>query len=191
MPDRIYVIDAKGRIAYKGDPGPAGFKATAIPGVLDKLLNITLASSLGFPPEQPMRPGGGAGGPGMPRDRLPLMLSRAGLDDKDTQHILKAVDQRLDAYREMLKARMALMAATRGQGDAAQALKSFDDAEKKYAAALAKIDQALDQAIGFRRRPEVQALLAAMGLIGNHPAPPLSGLMNLGSDGFPGPPRQP
>jgi hypothetical protein len=37
-PDRFYVIDSEGRIAYKGGPGPGGFKVQDIPPVLDKLL---------------------------------------------------------------------------------------------------------------------------------------------------------
>ena len=40
-PDRIYVIDAEGKIAFKGNPGPGGFipGVQAAPAVLDKLLN--------------------------------------------------------------------------------------------------------------------------------------------------------
>ena len=38
MPDRIYVIDAAGKIAYKGKPGPGGFKVGEVPSVLDRLL---------------------------------------------------------------------------------------------------------------------------------------------------------
>lgn len=37
-PDRLYVIDSEGKIAYKGGPGPGGFKPDEIPAVLDKLL---------------------------------------------------------------------------------------------------------------------------------------------------------
>jgi hypothetical protein len=37
-PDRIYVIDAEGKIAYKAAIGPAGFKVAEVPPVLDKLL---------------------------------------------------------------------------------------------------------------------------------------------------------
>lgn len=37
-PDRLYVIDATGRIAYKGGPGPRGFKPEEVPAVLEKLL---------------------------------------------------------------------------------------------------------------------------------------------------------
>src|SRR5947208_499625 len=33
-PDRMYVIDAKGKIAYKGGPGPGGFKVKDVPPVL-------------------------------------------------------------------------------------------------------------------------------------------------------------
>ena len=29
-PDRFYVIDAEGKIAYKGGPGPGGFKAAEV-----------------------------------------------------------------------------------------------------------------------------------------------------------------
>lgn len=38
-PDRLYVIDANGKIALKGDPGPKGFRpaVAAAPGVLDRL----------------------------------------------------------------------------------------------------------------------------------------------------------
>ena len=39
-PDRIYILDAEGKIAHKGTPGPSGFApaVVAAPGVLDKLL---------------------------------------------------------------------------------------------------------------------------------------------------------
>jgi hypothetical protein len=37
-PDRLYVIDAQGKIAYKGDPGPRGFRVSEVPPVLDRLL---------------------------------------------------------------------------------------------------------------------------------------------------------
>lgn len=37
-PDRIYVIDPTGKIAYKGEPGPRGFKVTDVPPILDRLL---------------------------------------------------------------------------------------------------------------------------------------------------------
>jgi len=37
-PDRFYVIDAAGKIAYKGGPGPGGFKVNDVPPALDRLL---------------------------------------------------------------------------------------------------------------------------------------------------------
>ena len=37
-PDRIYVIDAQSKIAYKGGPGPGGFKVADVPEVLKRLL---------------------------------------------------------------------------------------------------------------------------------------------------------
>ena len=40
-PDRLYIIDAAGKIAHKGAPGPGGFGPAVkeAPGVLDKLLS--------------------------------------------------------------------------------------------------------------------------------------------------------
>ena len=37
-PDRLYVIDAKGKLAYVGGPGPRGFQPNEIPPVLNRLL---------------------------------------------------------------------------------------------------------------------------------------------------------
>ncbi len=37
-PDRIYVLDGESRIAYKGEPGPRGFKPADAEAALKKLL---------------------------------------------------------------------------------------------------------------------------------------------------------
>ena len=37
-PDRLYVIDARGKLAYVGKPGPFGFQPKELPAVLDRLL---------------------------------------------------------------------------------------------------------------------------------------------------------
>lgn len=37
-PDRLYVVDAGGKLAYVGPPGPRGFKPEEVPPVLRKLL---------------------------------------------------------------------------------------------------------------------------------------------------------
>lgn len=37
-PDRFYVVDVEGKIAYKGDPGPRGFKPELAETALQKLL---------------------------------------------------------------------------------------------------------------------------------------------------------
>jgi hypothetical protein len=41
-PDRLYVIDAQGKVALKGAPGPGGFSPAvkAAPSVVNKLLDI-------------------------------------------------------------------------------------------------------------------------------------------------------
>ena len=38
-PDRLYLIDAKGRIAYKAKPGPFGFKSDELRTALGRLVN--------------------------------------------------------------------------------------------------------------------------------------------------------
>jgi hypothetical protein len=37
-PDRVYVLDATGKVAYKGEPGPRGFQVNEVPPVLERLL---------------------------------------------------------------------------------------------------------------------------------------------------------
>lgn len=37
-PDRIYVVDKEGKVAYKGGPGPGGFKPAEAEEALKKLL---------------------------------------------------------------------------------------------------------------------------------------------------------
>jgi len=38
-PDRIYLIDANGRVAYKSKPGPFGFKSGELKSALARLTN--------------------------------------------------------------------------------------------------------------------------------------------------------
>jgi len=38
-PDRLYLIDVKGHIAYKAKPGPFGFKAEELRAALGRLVN--------------------------------------------------------------------------------------------------------------------------------------------------------
>jgi hypothetical protein len=40
-PDRLYVVDTDGKIAYKGKPGPRGFNVAEMTAALDKLLANT------------------------------------------------------------------------------------------------------------------------------------------------------
>ena len=37
-PDRMYVIDAEGKVAYRGEPGPRGFKPADAEAALKKLV---------------------------------------------------------------------------------------------------------------------------------------------------------
>ena len=38
MPDRLYIVDKEGRIAYRGGKGPGGFKPLEMEEVLKRLL---------------------------------------------------------------------------------------------------------------------------------------------------------
>ena len=38
-PDRLYLIDAKGHVAYKAKPGPFGFKSEELRAALGRLVN--------------------------------------------------------------------------------------------------------------------------------------------------------
>ena len=38
-PDRLYLIDGKGRVAYKAKPGPFGFKSDELRAALGRLVN--------------------------------------------------------------------------------------------------------------------------------------------------------
>jgi hypothetical protein len=37
-PDRLYVLDAEGKVAYRGEPGPRGFKPAEAEEALKKAL---------------------------------------------------------------------------------------------------------------------------------------------------------
>ena len=49
-PDRLYVIDRDGRIAYKSKPGPWGFKPEEVSQTLERLFPAARASVTQLPP---------------------------------------------------------------------------------------------------------------------------------------------
>jgi type I thyroxine 5'-deiodinase len=57
-PDRLYVIDQDGRVAYKSDPGPYGFTPAAMEEALKKVLEGAEAQAS----SAPYRPGAGERG---------------------------------------------------------------------------------------------------------------------------------
>jgi len=48
-PDRLYVIDRDGRVAYKSKPGPYGFKPEEVSRTLEKLFPKTRAAARSLP----------------------------------------------------------------------------------------------------------------------------------------------
>jgi hypothetical protein len=171
-PDRIYVIDAEGKIAYKGGPGPQGFKVAEVPPVLDKLLGAPTPTET-----RPVRPPL----PPAMRQRLTMLLTRLGFTDQEIEQAAQSVEKKMEAYRDVMEARNALMREIRNPSDVEKALNVYVEAQKKYAQAVEKIDKELDAAIGFSKKPHVMATLTGMGLIGVSPAPPLGGMMGPAS----------
>ncbi len=51
-PDRLYLIDAKGQVVYKSDPGPFGFDAKRLETELARLLPQTATMQSGQPEGQ-------------------------------------------------------------------------------------------------------------------------------------------
>ncbi len=43
MPDRLYLVDAAGRVAYRSGPGPFGFKADEFAAAVASLLAVASA----------------------------------------------------------------------------------------------------------------------------------------------------
>ncbi len=49
-PDRLYVVDAAGRIAYKSEAGPYGFRPKGVEATLERLLDVSEKLSAAFVP---------------------------------------------------------------------------------------------------------------------------------------------
>lgn len=161
-PDRIYVIDAEGKIAYKGGPGPRGFIVAEADAALAKLLGDT-------PP---------AGAPSLPpavRERALALLSRAGLEGKESSTALDALARKMDAFRLLQDARRALAGDFDAEG-ADRAVAAFAAAQKAYHGLVDKVDAELGQTLNLAARPQVRARLVGLGLLGVSPAAPLPGL---------------
>jgi hypothetical protein len=173
-PDRFYVIDAEGKIAYKGGVGPAGFKVADVPPVLDRLLGAPAGPNAAVPPT----PAPAAGAP-TTRERLLTMLGRLGVAEKDTEQVIQATERKSAAYQDVMHARRLLIVAAQ-TGDLTRALADFQDVQKSYRQTSAKLDRELDAAIGYSKKPALFAVLTAMGVVGDAPAPPFSGLPGTG-----------
>ena len=170
-PDRIYVIDAQGKVAYKGGPGPGGFVVSDVPPVLDRLLSGAPASAA--PPTSPS-----ADIPQPMMERLQMMLNRLGVEEKSREQVIQVLGRKMDAYRALADARMALM-RTEGDDEAFRALTAYQDAQKRYQQSVERADQELESLLGYGKKPLLRARLTAMGLLGTAPAPPLGGPMGM------------
>lgn len=176
-PDRIYVIDPEGKIAYKGGPGPGGFRVAEARAALDRLVGPPGPAPPGAPAE-PL--------PAEARERLLRMLTSLGFTEPESAAALNAATRKMGAYRALREARMALFQSVRQDGDAAAALATYHEARKRYTDEAEKIDRELDSQIRYTSKPRLHAGLTALGLLGSHPSPPL-----LGPSGNRGPVRRP
>jgi hypothetical protein len=170
-PDRIYVIDRDGKIAYKGGPGPAGFVVADVPPVLDRLLSATTAKAIPLAPTAPAN----TPAPDIPQlavQRLRIMLNRVGVEEKAQEQVVQILSRKMEAFRALTETRTALM---RSQDDeeAGRALTAYQEAQKRYQQTIERTDQDLDALLGYGKKPILKARLTAMGLLGSTPAPPL------------------
>jgi len=159
------VIDAEGRVAYKGGPGPRGFVVAEVPPVLDRLLAGLAAA--------PVRPADPA------RERLRGMLPRLGFTGEETAAILQSLDKKVDAYSKVVDARRGLLLALSRQEDPSKALETLDAAARTYARAADSIDRELDTSLGLSRDPRRRAALTGLGLLGSSPAGPLAAVQEI------------
>lgn len=163
-PDRIYVLDAEGKIAYKGGPGPRGFNVAEAAAVLAKLL------------AEPAPPARAPELPPMIRERLTAMLERAGLAPPEREIVLEAVARKLAVYGPLMDARRALFQLGEEPEAIKKALDAYAAAGKQYAEAVQRTDRELAENLRLGEKPQLVARLAALGLIGVHPAPPFGGV---------------
>ncbi len=136
-PDRVYVIDKDGRIAYKGGPGPGGFSIPAAQSALDGVLGGSQPVSA---PQ--VTSSGGSDLPPMLRDRLTLLLDRAGVEQGVRDRALRIAIDKLQAFRDVVRARRALLEVSAEQ-DAGKALAAYRDAQQRYTAAAQQADRDL------------------------------------------------
>jgi len=183
-PDRAYVIDAEGRIAFKGQPGPAGYHVLEVPPVLDRLLGVSFART--FPQdERSAKPNkfskpGGKDSPMPMKENLSTMLARLGLGEEEAAKVSEAVERKIDAFRGLMEARRALVESVLGKGDAHGALSAYHESYTAYEETAKKIDDELDAALELKKKPQVLAGLTALGVVGSFPAPPLVGVKGPG-----------
>jgi hypothetical protein len=170
-PDRLYVIDPEGKIAYKSGPGPRGFLVTEARAALEKLLGL---------PPTPAPPGESPAArptmlPPQLRARIGAMLGEFGVAEKQSEQVLSAIERKVAGYRALTEARAALYQSAGPEGDPAAALARYQDAVKRYTQEVEKLDREIDAAIGYSKNPRLQAALTAVGLLGATPASPVLG----------------
>lgn len=151
-PDRIYVLDAEGRVAYKGGPGPRGFDVGAARTALERLL--TLPEGLPVVSAEQRR---------LLRERL----ATEGLAAPAVDAVLVLLDRRLAAYAALETARKKLLDSARPSP-----VTDYEAELKRYLETVARLDAELETETGYRGRPRVHALLLGLGIVGPRTAMP-------------------
>lgn len=181
-PDRIYIVDSAGKIAYKGGPGPRGFDVAEAEEAMIRLL----ASPAAAPPAPPAPEVILA--PPIQR-RLQQIMDPLQLTQQQQRAVVEAVALKVIAYRDMAAARRALGASGKTPAEAAAAVEAFQAAASAYQAACRDADAALERRLVLSSLPVLKARLLATGVLGLQFAPPLS--PGLGdSPGAPHPPGE-
>lgn|GEM_PF-1821382 len=163
-PDRMYVIDADGKVAYQGRPGPAGFKPEEIPPVLDKLLGI--ASSAPVTPPAPLPP--------QLQRRIDTLAMRLELSEEKKEAIITALRVRVAALDKLQEARLELLQGAMVGRNPQVGMEDWEMALKVYQKTVADSDMALEKATKWSADARLRAALTGMGLIGNQPLLPMT-----------------
>lgn len=166
-PDRIYVLDAEGKVAYKSGPGPAGFKPDDVPPVLEKLLaGSAQPDAITLPP--------------MLRQRLTRLSTDWELTPEIQEQLLSLAARRLTAFQTLQPKRMTLARTGDEEKAASSALAEWDAALKAFTHEAEAYDTALETLLGWKKDPRKQAALTGLGLLGTLPLSP------MGTQGQPG-----
>jgi hypothetical protein len=139
-----------------------------------------LAKLTGGVPAAPVSQDNRSPSSGLPlpmQERVSGMLERMGLEEKQRTAVLLHLEKKIEANRTLMEARRALMTpGNASDEEITRTLAAYQEANKRYAQAVERLDSDLDEAIGYRKKPRLQAVLTGLGILGISPAAPFASM---------------